>query len=55
MVVTIQMMIVETVSFDSEHDIHIPNEEVCALLGNSTSLMSNVRCSLLVVCHQRLF
>jgi hypothetical protein len=45
----------ETVSSDSEHDIQITNEEVCALLGNSTLLMSNVHCSLLVVCHQRLF
>jgi hypothetical protein len=45
----------ETVSSDSEHDIQITNEEVCALLGNSISLISNVRCSLLVVCRQRLF
>jgi hypothetical protein len=45
----------ETVLSDSEHDIQITNEEVCALLGNSISLMSNVYCSLLVVCHQRLF
>jgi hypothetical protein len=45
----------ETVLSDSEHDIQITNKEVCALLGDSTSLMSNVCCSLLVVCHQRLF
>jgi hypothetical protein len=44
----------ETVLSDSEHDIQITNEEVCAMFGNSTSLMSNGCCSLLVICHQRL-